>query len=745
MNIAFDATAILGPMSKHRGIGNYGINLFKTLISSNKDIRFFCFNVFPEKITDNYIAASDNFYEKNIYVGEKLIIANNDKYEDLFGSIISQFIFENKIDIFIITSPFDRHIMRYKKKWFGHAIVTAIIYDIIPFVFKKRYLIDKNSQKWYMSCVDSLRELDAYFAISQSVKDDLINYLKFPQKNIYVIWGACSSIYKKIEINDKCKKALLNKYGINKKFVICTGGDDARKNIDGLIRAFGAMQQELIDQYELVIVCKLGDQSKKDYLNLAQRYGIANNVVFTGYVTDEELLGLYNLAYVCAFPSKYEGFGLPITEAFSCDIPVLTSNNSSLVQIAGNAAILVNPNKDHDITKGLEKILSMDVSELKDRGKERLKIFNWTSVANNMLIGMKTLYGDFSYVIKAKKRIAYFSHLPPLRSGVADYSFDILNEISKYFDIDVFIDDGYTPSVILPDNVQVFNYKEYRHENYYNTVFQVGNSEFHIYMFPFIQKYRGIIELHDFNLHGVVQDMYWKNGNLNKYQQILNEDSEVPEISNYLEQLKSGGTITTNPYEYQVNGFVTHYSNTVIVHSNWAKMELLKRNIGIKTDVVFHYSASIVRSSTASSKDNNCTCVISCFGIIAETKRAYQIVKALEKVSKDGYEFKFYFVGENILHEKKSFEEEIEKSGLGSKVVITGYASMDDFEKYMQQTDICLNLRYPYNGESSGTLARMLGMGKCIIVNNIGSFSEVPDCACYKISNPSQIGEEQEI
>ena len=90
-------------------------------------------------------------------------------------------------------------------------------------------------------------------------------------------------------------------------------------------------------------------------------------------------------------------------------------------------------------------------------------------------------------------------------------------------------------------------------------------------------------------------------------------------------------------------------------------------------------------------------------------------------------------------------EGHIAKNCLQEQVKLTGYVSLDDFEKYMEMSDICLNLRYPYMGENSGTAARLLGMGKCIIVNDVGSFSDLPNGACLKLPSVEQMTEKEEV
>ncbi|MDE6091574.1 MAG: glycosyl transferase family 1, partial [Ruminococcus sp.] len=114
-----------------------------------------------------------------------------------------------------------------------------------------------NTYNWYMKCVENLRWSDELFVISESVKTDLVKHLNFSPENIKIIWGAVDDRYRIIGISDTEKALLLDRFGITKPFVMCTGGEDGRKNLDGLIRAYALLPENLKNSYQLVVVCKL--------------------------------------------------------------------------------------------------------------------------------------------------------------------------------------------------------------------------------------------------------------------------------------------------------------------------------------------------------------------------------------------------------------------------------------------------------------------------------------------------------
>lgn len=751
-NIAFDALAILSPTSKNRGIGNYAFSQFKTMVERDKLNNYYFFNLVEEYSWGNQLENKSNFYEEYFFCGKNNFLYENNSYNEIIGDIIKSFIKKNNIDIFYITSPMESSFPIYHKEWFQNVRVVATVYDIIPYVMKEHYFkfVDK---KWYMKCVEMLRWVDKILVISQSVKNDLINYLSFPEEQIEVIWGAIDKKYRQISICEYEKERILKRFGIIDKYIMCTGGDDERKNIAGLIEAYSKLPNYVLEEYQLVIVCKLSKESKLRYHNLADKLGIDGRIVLTDFVTDEEMVELYNLATLMAFPSKYEGFGLPVIEAWACGTPVLTSNNSSLVQIAGDAGILVDPYNIEDIANGLSKVSekeSLDI--LLQKGKQRLSLFTWNKVADKSIeiineIQVKKINDNINV------EIAFFSPLPPKESGISDYSVDILNEICQYFNVDVYIDDNYKVDCELASNVTIYNHRTFennvRQKNYHEIIYQMGNSDFHLYMYPYIKKYKGIIVLHDYNMNGIAlhYSLYLKK-NKRLYKELLLEDYDKQIVNAYMEKVNDG-SIYNNLYDLELNGFVTNYANKIIVHSDYAKEKLLKNKFDKDIAKIYSY----VKISKLINKEvfrekynlNKNDVVFASFGHIHETKRAIPILKAFAQISKIYDNAIYIFVGKLNKSLKNEFEKITQESGIVNKVRVTGYVDLSDFLEYVNCIDIGLNLRHPYNGENSASVIRMLERQKCVIVNDVGSFSEIPDSACYKIRPASLMDEEQEI
>ena len=394
MNIAFDAGAI--EIGKGSGVGNYTLHQFEHLMRLYPEHNFYYFNVIEEYPYADRLSAS-NLHKRYFYLGKDQVLRHYEgEYQDVFGSIVRNFIIQNQIDVFYITAPFLTSPdigfnVIYKKEWFNGINVVATVYDVIPYVLKKQYLSSKETYNWYMHCIDALRFADRLLVISNSVKDDMSKLLGFDSEKIDVIYGGVSDKYRIIEIPQRDQDALYSKWGINGEFILCCVSADWRKNTEGAIKAYALLPEELRSKYQMVIAGRLADKSRceKDLQNL----GLEGRVILTDYIpNDDELVKIYNLAKIIIIPSFYEGFGLPVIEAWACGKAVLASNNSSLAEIVGETGLLFDPHDVNDMAQVLTTALtSAHLQDLASRGYAKLSFYTWDNVAKFTMEAIKKL------------------------------------------------------------------------------------------------------------------------------------------------------------------------------------------------------------------------------------------------------------------------------------------------------------------------------------------------------------------
>ena len=229
----------------------------------------------------------------------------------------------------------------------------------------------------------SIKLADKIIAISQATKKDIIKYFHVPADKVEVIHCALSPKIHKETNNEKLQE-VKKKYSLPDKFIMFTGLISPRKNLDRSIKAFAKVRHQI--PHKFVIVGKKG-WLYEPVFKLVEKLGIQKDVIFTGYIPDDDLCALYTLADIFMFPSLYEGFGLPILEAMACGCPVITSNISSMPEVAGDAALLVNPYSVNDIAKAIERIYCDKNlrKQFVNKGYAQIKKFTWKNTAKRTL------------------------------------------------------------------------------------------------------------------------------------------------------------------------------------------------------------------------------------------------------------------------------------------------------------------------------------------------------------------------
>jgi len=172
------------------------------------------------------------------------------------------------------------------------------------------------------------------------------------------------------------------RYRLPEQFLLYLGTIEPRKNIQALIKAYALLCREKGFCHKLVLAGDMGWKNE-GLRELIQGLSLEDSIRFTGYVEDSDLPALYTLADLFVFPSLYEGFGLPVLEAMACGLPVVTSNVSSLPEVAGDAAVLIDPHSLDAIADGMRRMLVDRELRTKciERGFERAKMFTWEKCA----------------------------------------------------------------------------------------------------------------------------------------------------------------------------------------------------------------------------------------------------------------------------------------------------------------------------------------------------------------------------
>lgn len=342
-------------------------------------------------------------------------------------------------------------------------------------------------------------------------------------------------------------------------------------------------------------------------------------------------------------------------------------------------------------------------------------------------------------------KVAFFTPLNPIKSGISDFSEELLMELRKHIEIDLFLDNVVPTNKDIVNNFKIFQIEEFDDENirkqYDQYIYHIGNNkDYHYKIGEYLIKYPGILELHDISLHHMLAEATVGKGDTKKYIQEMKYSHG--HIGEKIAQQFINGEINA-PWEdkslqFTVNKRYVDAAKAIIVHSDFAKQMIkgisdkIVKTILLHTNDIEDNYEEIKLEARKKYNINKDEIVMASFGFATAPKRIVQIIEALNMLKDEGYCFKYYIVGQ--VDESLNLKEKIKNLKLEENVIITGFVDLNEFKDYMRICDICLNLRYPTQGESSASLHRVLGMGKVVFVSDVGSFKEYSDEIVVKIN-----------
>jgi glycosyltransferase involved in cell wall biosynthesis/SAM-dependent methyltransferase len=313
-------------------------------------------------------------------------------------------------------------------------------------------------------------------------------------------------------------------------------------------------------------------------------------------------------------------------------------------------------------------------------------------------------------------KIAFFSPLPPAKSGIADYSAVLLEHLQRFAEVEAF---EAKPETFDPARFDAL-------------VYQLGNNPYHTFVYEMAMEHPGVIVLHEANLHHLIADLTIGRGDWDAYIREV-ESNAGPEAAEYAR--RTVRTLERGPdYDIPMLKPVLQRSRGAIVHSAAVESEL--RTLGYEGPVAkIPHGAWLIDADRMKFRErlglDERTPLIGIFGFLKPYKRIAESLRAFSRLIRVQTDARMILVGE--AHEELPLATMISTLGLSAHVRHLGFTPIEDFNGYLGACDIVLNLRYPTVGESSGTLQRSLGMGKAVIVSDVGSFREYPGEICLKV------------
>jgi glycosyltransferase involved in cell wall biosynthesis len=670
----------------------------------------------------------------------------------------------DQLDLLLFTSPMD-FIAPAPSKGHSKLLLAAIVYDLIPGIFQEHYLTHYDTARRYYRALRNLQQYDLLLSISEATRADFLRLMAIDPRRIVNISTASDSNFFEppaSQVLSAADQETLRGLAVQPPFIFHLGGMDDRKNVRGLIRAFSLLAPALKRTHQLVATYAMTPGEVESIRSFAREQGVHRQLVLTNAVSDEVLRVFYQRCAAFAFPSRYEGFGLPILEAMLCGAPVVAGANSSQIEVVGNAGLLAHSDDLPDIAAKLTRVLTDQplAKELRQRAVVQAARFNWDITAQRALDAMKSA-GATSGVLAVKPvrngiaaanpRIAFFSPFPPKASGISDYSMHLLQSLKRHYTIDLYHEPGYQPDVSFASSE--FACRDYRAFprfdaalQYHNVVYQMGNSSYHRFVYEMLLGFPGIVVLHDFFLAGF-HNWYSRQPGVpaDHFDRELRHSS--PELFNEYAtsraawERESGGLPRACTRRgIAMNRRIIERATRLVLHDTWGR-DMIRQHFPEhieRTGVIPHGAGlcvldaaerAAVRERFSLSPQ---ALVISSLGIVSMTKMNLEAVEAFAAIAPEFPQAVFLLVGSDA--DYPDVRARVAALGIESRVRFLGRQPIEDFVALAGITDIGINLRRPpTNGETSGSLLTFLGAGVATIVNNVDAFGSYPATVVRRI------------
>ena len=741
LRIVIDLQAAQSPFSRNRGIGRYSIALAKAMLRRRGDHEIlialngmYADTVGPVRETFAGLLPPTDIVTWHATLPP--LEANHPSQRRASELVREAFLAGLRPDIVHVASLFESGPYSFTSIGLGTGTYrTAVtLYDLIPHVYADIYLHRPEAAREYGDKIENLCRADLWLAISESSRREGIDRLSLPAQQVVNISSAADEHFTPGRVPTRGEAALRRHYGLWRPFAMYTGGIDHRKNIEGLIAAWAALPHAVRHAHQLAIVCSVQPPDRARLDKLAADAGLGpGEMVLTGFVPENHLVDLYRLAKLFIFPSMHEGFGLPALEAMSCGTAVIGADNSSIPEVIGTPDALFDARSQASMTARIGEYLQDDArrARLAAHGLEQARRFSWDASAERAMSAFEAMAPrPAAPRPAAKPRLAYVSPLPPQRSGIADYSAELLPALAAHYDIDLVLDQpelDALPAKCFAQQRSAAWFLEHGDE-YDRVLYQFGNSAFHEYMLALLERHPGTVVLHDFFLSGLQAHRELVMGKGPQWALALFESHGWHALARRARASDMAPVI----HEFPANFEVLRQAQGIIVHSPFSKalaQEWYGPGAADDWALIPHLRVALplqraqARAELGLGDQDFLVCA---FGLMGPTKMNDRLLRAWRQsaLAADS-QCRLVFVGEN---HPGDYGREMTKAidAAGGRVSISGWASAEVFRRYLNAADLAVQLRTLSRGETSGTVLDAMNHAVPVVANANGSMAYLP-------------------
>lgn len=768
MRLVIDLQAAQG-CNKDRGIGRYALALAQALTgqATGNEVWIALNDAFPDTIEPLRAAFDTLLPQERIVVWQAPgptagAAPSNDWRRNAAELLRESFLESLEPDLVYVPSLFEG-IVDDAATSVGRIVegrrTGVAIHDLIPLADRDRYLADPAVEAAYQRKLVSIRRAGLWCPVSEWTRREAMEQLGLPGDKLIVVPNAADRRFCPMEIGGDRAESLLRRFGITRPFVMYTAGTDPRKNIERLVGAFARLPRGLCGGHQLVVVCAADAASVRTLKELAARRGLAGDgLILTGFVSDDDLVKLYNLCRAFCFPSLSEGFGLPALEAMQCGAPTIGANVAGIPEVIGRVDALFDPSNEEELCALLTQVLVDENfrTSLVMHGREQARKFSWQDSAAHAWAAFAAQRREtprrggrqLSSPAGGRPRLAYVSPLPPEKSGISDYSVELLPELARHYDIDVVVS---APPVAKPSVSANYPQRTVAwfaaNANAYDRIlYHLGNSVFHRHMFDLAERYPGIVVLHDVYLSGIIAHMDQHDGRTGYWAQSLYESHGYQAVQDLQRAADSSEII----WKYPANLSLLQHAAGVIVHSEFART-LAAQHYGREFVADWAVVPQLLRlppelprqSARAALGFGERDFIVCSVGVMGPAKLNHRLLAAwLDSDIARRDDCHLVFVGQDPDGRYAArLSRMIAESACAERVRMAGFAAPAVYRQYLSAADVAVQLRSLSRGETSRSALECMASRVPTIINAHGATAELPkDCV---IMLPDQFSDAQ--
>jgi glycosyltransferase involved in cell wall biosynthesis len=643
---------------------------------------------------------------------------------------------------------------------------SATVYDLIPALNPTEELADVVDRRRYRTRLEMIRACDSLLTLSRGVAKDLVTWAGIDERRVHTVGAAADERFRPSDDRAAARQAAVGRLahlGATGPYVLAASGSHPRKNNESLIRAFTSIDRALLGEVQLIVTGEVDAPTANHYRHLATLADAADRLVVAGYVAEDDLVTLTQGAELAVVAGLAEGYGLPIVEAQACGTPVICSDISpfdELVEPDGR----FDPKSEAAMAGAIGRVLG------DPQLRERLRVApqnDWTDVAGRSRQAMKELLTSPPRRVRTtissrrqRPRLALVTPLPPAASGVAGYSYALVEALlrTEKVEVDVFCE-GTAEEALTPPGSGLYSARALGHierlaGRYDHVVFTLGNSHHHLNALAWLRKRPGTVLAHDVRLTNLYRhehgDPAMLRGGFEAELRRMYPDSLPDDLVRdgevALADLDRYGIFMAREAINLADRFLVNSraaAALAAIDAGPGRLEAIEilpfafANGGAPRFIEEVRSAPLGLPDTMAANWALAGApperpVIAHFGIVDPAKEPDLLIRAHRELLDGGDDVVLAFVGpigDELAGQLGALSSDL---GTSESVIFTGPLSPLDYEAWLRDTTLAVQLRATSNGEASAAVGECLSAGLPTVVRDLGWGRELPDDVVVK-------------